>query len=160
MQSCTRLSAALCLAGALAISPGAHAHPDAAPLRFADFFKRPIGPRGLEPTDTLMALSGSRVRLTGFVAQGHGEVPLILAPLPATLPDEHEALADDLPPSIAHVHGDQGAVRDASKRCNNGPIEVTGMLSTGPVNEADGRISFVRIHAEAARCDARVPSQR
>jgi len=129
------------------------AEPSATPLRFAEFFKRPVGPRGLEPTPTLMSLAGSTITIQGFVARtGDGpQSPAILAPVPVLLGDEDESLADDLPPSSVHLHLDQPAMRTALQQCG-GLLAVQGVLDIGPQHEADDRISFVRIHVRSARC--------
>ncbi|MFS2032599.1 hypothetical protein ACEN8I_01115 [Polaromonas sp. CT11-55] len=42
-------------------------------LRFADFFKRPIGPRGLEASALLMAMDGRPVRKAGYMAHQDGD---------------------------------------------------------------------------------------
>ncbi len=35
-------------------------------LKFSDFYKLPVGPRGLEPSAELLAMNGKKVRLSGF----------------------------------------------------------------------------------------------
>jgi hypothetical protein len=35
-------------------------------LKFSDFYKLPVGPRGLEPSAKLLAMNGKKVRLSGF----------------------------------------------------------------------------------------------
>jgi len=35
-------------------------------LKFADFYKMPVGPKGLEPSEKLLGLNGRKVRLSGF----------------------------------------------------------------------------------------------
>lgn len=120
-------------------------------LSFGDFFRRPVGPRGLEPTETLLALAGQAVRLSGFVVvDGSTEGPLVLAAMPIVVDDEDEALADDLPPSIAYIHAADPQLAQA-RRCR-GRVEVTGRLELGREPEAGGRHSFVRLAAVDARC--------
>ena len=138
----------LCAAAALAATPEA-----ATRLAFADFYKRPIGPRGLEPSARLLALAGARVELSGFVARSH-DAPYalsVLAPVPVTLDDEDEGLADDLPASVAYLHTDDARVAAAIAACR-GAMRVAGRLELGRQPEADGRASFVRLRADDVQC--------
>jgi hypothetical protein len=120
-------------------------------LRFADFFKLPVGPRGLEAGSKLLALNGQTVRIVGYMARQDGETAVpglfILAPLPVTLGDEDESFADDLPASVLYVHltaaEHQGYVQHMP-----GLLAVRGRLELGPQAETDGRISFVRMQME------------
>jgi hypothetical protein len=121
-------------------------------LAFADFYKRPTGPRGLEPGAKLLALAGSRVELVGYlVRRANADGPLIVAPLPVVLGDEDESLADDLPPSVAYLHPVDGRLEAAIAGCI-GIVHVAGRLEIGRAAEADGRSSFVRLLADTARC--------
>ena len=127
---------------------------DAVPtLAFAEFYKRPIGPRGLEPTPGLLALAGSRVQLSGFVARGAEPLPAlaILAPTPVALGDEDEGLADDLPASVAYVHWTDSHIAAAIAACRNA-MRVIGRLELGRSREIDGRMSFVRLLADDVQC--------
>lgn len=123
------------------------------PLAFADFYKRPIGPRGLEPGPRLLALEGSRVELVGYIAQAHDSAaqPSILAPVPVSLDDEDESLADDLPAALAYLRPADSAVAAALLACH-GPVRVAGRLALGRQAEADGRASFVRLLADEVQC--------
>lgn len=120
-------------------------------LRFADFFKLPIGPRGLQASPKLLALDGQRVRMVGYMARQDGETAVpglfILAPLPVALGDEDESFADDLPASVLYVHLPShisaGYVQHMS-----GLITVLGKLELGAQPEIDGRTSFVRLWLE------------
>lgn len=128
-------------------------------LRFADFFKLPIGPRGLEASPKLLALDGQTVQMVGYMARQDGETAVpglfILAPLPVTLGDEDESFADDLPAGVLYVHLNpaehQGYVQHMP-----GLLVVRGRLELGPLSEIDGRISFVRMRmdGEPVRIDA------
>jgi hypothetical protein len=130
-----------------------------ADLRFAEFFKLPIGPRGLEPSAKLLALDGSSVRMLGYMARQDGETAVpglfIVAPVPVTLGDEDESFADDLPASVLYVHLNaaehQGYVQHMA-----GLLAVRGRLELGAQAEVDGRISFVRLllDGEPVRVDA------
>ena len=120
-------------------------------LRFSDFFKLPIGPRGLEVTPTLQSLDGKKIRISGYMARQDGETAVpglfILSPVPVTLGDEDESFADDLPASVLYVHL---SALETSKFVNHiqGLISVKGILELGPLSEIDGRLSFTRLRLE------------
>ncbi|MFT7325375.1 MAG: hypothetical protein ACI90C_000972 [Rhodoferax sp.] len=120
-------------------------------LRFADFFKLPIGPRGLEASSKLLQLDEHKVRMVGYMARQDGETAVpglfILTPLPVTLGDEDESFSDDLPATMLYVHltaaEQQGYVQHMP-----GLLTVRGTLELGPKPEVDGRISFVRLRLD------------
>lgn len=118
-------------------------------LKFHDFFKMPIGPRGLEPTAKLLSLNGKRVRLVGYMAQQ--EVPSAnvfqLTPMPVSLGDEDESLSDDLPASTVFVHLDSTG---KPLPYFAGLLQLTGVLSVGAQDEADGHVSTVRLQLDPA----------
>jgi hypothetical protein len=120
-------------------------------LKFAEFFRLPIGARGLVPSERLLALNGSSVRLVGYMVRQ--AVPsagrLILAAWPVTLGDEDEPLADDLPPSAVFVHL-TGVAAGASLPHLRGLIHLQGRLSVGPLAEPDGHVSVVRLMLDDA----------
>jgi len=117
-----------------------------AELKFEELFKLPVGDRGLEPSEKLLALNGKRVRLVGYVVQ-QPAVPLgsfLLAPLPTAISDEDEPLADDLPPSTVAV------VLPESLRqpipALRGLVQVTGLLHIGTaVDTPSDRVCAVQI---------------
>ena len=117
-----------------------------ADLKFREFFRLPIGPRGLEPSPKLLSLDGKRVRLIGYMVRA--ELPavglLILAPLPVTLGDEDESYADDLPASAVYVHLSE--TRNQIKLpYMPGLMTLAGVLQLGSAPEVDGRRSNVRL---------------
>jgi hypothetical protein len=120
--------------------------PGVVDLAFRDFFLRPVGPKGLEPGPRLLDLDGSRVRLVGFMAQQEAPAPgvLILAPLPVPIAEIEDGMADDLPPGVAFVHLATLAHSTAPAYLP-GLLQFTGQLSVGPQQEADGRVSYVRL---------------
>ena len=116
-------------------------------LRFNEFYRLPIGPRGLEPSRKLLALEGQSVRLVGYRVPMATAPPglLILSPLPVSLGDEDESFADDLPASAVYVHLSEAA---AAALPPAGLLSVSGRLQLGAQREADGRFSFVRLVLE------------
>ena len=116
-----------------------------ASIKFGEFFRIPIGPLGLEPTEKLMALNGKRVRLVGYMVKE--ETPtagrFLLSPLPVSLGDEDESLSDDLPATAVSVHL-QGSKNQGTPYVG-GLIQITGNLEVGAKDEADGRVSSVRL---------------
>lgn len=120
-------------------------------LRFNELFRMPIGPKGLEPSAKLLSLNGQMVRMVGYQASEEEAVPgrLVLVPLPVALTEEDESLADDLPASAVFVHfGEAGS----TARLPNfaGLIVLQGRLEVGARDEADRRVSGVRLRADPA----------
>ncbi len=115
-------------------------------LKFGEMFKMPVGPKGLEPSDKLLSLVGKPVRMVGFVAHAEEVTPgmLVLTPMPLTLGDEDEKLADDLPPTAVFVHLSPAY---ASQAVPNfvGLIRIEGRLELGSSQEADGHASTTRL---------------
>ncbi len=109
-------------------------------LQFRDFYRMPVGPRGLEFTDKLRAAHGQRVQLVGYVVTQESPTRglFLLAPVPVRLSEQDDGPADDLPPNVVFVHS--GTVPAAGKI-----VAVTGRLSVGRQEEADGRVSWVRL---------------
>jgi hypothetical protein len=118
-------------------------------LRFEEFFARPVGPRGLEPSAELLALDGARVRMFGYMVLRDSSPAgsFLLAPLPVTLAESADGHADDLPPAVLHV---QLPPRLAQRPAPYVPgvLIVEGRLAVGPRDEPDGRRSFVRLDLE------------
>ncbi len=114
-------------------------------LKFAELFKMPVGPRGLELSEKAVELNGRKVRLVGFMVRQ--DMPtkgmFIFASMPLELGDEDESLSDDLPPGAVFVHIEKPA--DAQIRYIPSLIKLTGTLQLGPKNEIDGHVSSVRL---------------
>ncbi len=119
-------------------------------LRFGDFFRMPIGPAGLEPTEKLLSAHGRKVRLVGYVVREDEarEARMILAPLPVTLGDEDESLSDDLPATAVFVH--LTGVGKHAPPYLVGLVQLVGTLDVGTIDEVDGRPSTVRLRLDAA----------
>ena len=158
-KTASRLGAlllALCAAVAHADEPAAAP----AELKFRDFFALPIGPVGLTPSARLLSLAGQRVRVVGYMARQEQSAPgiVILAPLPVVLGDEDESFADDLPAATLYVHLPE-AERARSVGYTPGLVAFSGVLQLGALNEADGRVSFVRLLLDAVSPQALAASR-
>ncbi|RBP38512.1 hypothetical protein DES53_11130 [Roseimicrobium gellanilyticum] len=115
-----------------------------AELRFDEFYKMPVGDRGLEPTEKLLSLNGKRVRILGYMAnmQMRGNRQMLLASVPLKAQPLEYGQADDIP--AAHV-----LVRvpgNASERVpfTAGLLLLTGKLTVGG-RSLDGENAFVRL---------------
>lgn len=147
-----RSIAALCAAVALLplSMSGAHAEPapaDAvADLKFAQFFKSPIGPAGLELSDQLRAVDGRPVRLVGYMVAQEQARPgrFWLTPRPVRMSEHADGEADDLPAATVTVLLDP-AQRDRLVAHRNGLVTLTGTLSIGRVEDETGRVSWIRL---------------
>lgn len=143
------LSVSLAL-GLLGASLGAPAAEAPAELAFGDFFVRPIGPRGLQPTAQLLAAQGREVRLVGFMVQREHAQPgqFLLTPRPVTMAEHADGEADDLPASTVTVLLPEGQ-QDRLVAFRPGPLAMTGRLAWGPVEVEPGRVSWLRLHLAA-----------
>jgi hypothetical protein len=121
-----------------------------ADLKFREFFRLPIGPRGLEPSAKLQSLDGKRVRLIGYMADREEPASgfFILAPLPVSIAEVEDGPADDMPASVAYVH--LAGFADKSLPQLPGLLQFTGTLSVGSLEESDGRVSTVRLQLDAS----------
>lgn len=119
--------------------------PGVTELKFNEFFRQPIGPRGLEYTEKLRSLEGRRIRILGYMARQTKPVDrcFLLAPVPLTLNEIEYGHADDLPATTVHVFTMEDA--PAQTPHTPGPLLLTGKLSLGNRLEADGRTSVVRL---------------
>ena len=143
-------------------------------LRFAEFFKTPVGPRGLEVTAQTLGLVGKTVRLVGYfvfedwsacacpapepVPKARGGRPqpawmqhvipgrVMMSGLPMSVSLGHYGLSEDLPPQLVFVRIGSRFGEPVFHR--PGLFAVTGKLSLGNREEPDGRISFVRLEVE------------
>jgi hypothetical protein len=113
-------------------------------IKFRDFFKMPIGKRGLELNDQFLSLDGKRVRIVGYMAKAESPTSgmFVLSSLPVELGDEDESLSDDLPANSLFVHTNpkQFVVPHIT-----GLISLIGTLSIGSQLEADGHVSTARL---------------
>lgn len=149
-----RLAASLTVLGLLApavVSAQTTVRADPLDLPFSSFFRRPIGPRGLDIGDALREADGRVVRLTGYmVAQEAPTVDrFLLTPRPVRMSDLADGEADDLPPATVTVLLDSHpAGRTVAHR--PGLISVSGRLQVGREEEPSGRVSWVRLYLDPA----------
>jgi len=115
-------------------------------LTFREFFRLPIGPRGLEPTDRLLSLRDQRVRIQGYMVREEQPQPgvFMLAPKPLAMAELADGPADDLPAATLFVHVG-GEDRDKVIGYRAGIWTVSGVLRLGAWLEPNGRVSYVRL---------------
>jgi hypothetical protein len=138
--------AALCCTAALAQTPTAQQPAPVTELRFQDFFKLPVGAKGLEISSALRQANGRTVALTGYMVQQ--EVPgngmFLLTPRPVQMSEHADGEADDLPPAsvLVKLAPEQS---DWAVPHVRGLIRITGVLSVGREEGRDGRVSWVQL---------------
>lgn len=146
-----KLYVAVCFAGCLLAGCASQEHknpllPNANELSFRDFYKSPVGPRGLEPTDQMLQLNGKRIHIQGHMVKEEEPTAglFLLTSMPVNIPEKEDGPSDDLPGSTIFVHMPQ---EDAEKKLAYRPglWDLTGTLQLGPKEEANGRVSYVRL---------------
>jgi hypothetical protein len=120
--------------------------PGVAELNLRDFYKLPVGPRGLEPTEKLLSLKDKQVRVVGYMVQAEEPTPglFMLSLVPVNIPDKEDGPSDDLPGSTLFVHM-PAADADKILAYRPGLWELIGTLKLGGQEENNGRISYVRL---------------
>ena len=113
-------------------------------IKFHDFFKMPIGKRGLELNDKFLGLNGQRVRILGYMAKAESPASgmFVLSSLPVELGDEDESLSDDLPANAIFVHTNPNKF---VVPYITGLINLVGTLNIGSQLESDGHVSMARL---------------
>jgi len=123
-------------------------------LSFSEFFKMPIGPNGLEPTEKLLSLNNKRVRIVGYMALEEEPTPgiFMLAARTVKVAEKADGVADDLPAATLFVHMPP---QDADKVLTYRPTPwvLTGTVQLGNQEELNGRASFVRLIMEQGDID-------
>jgi len=134
--------------------------PGVTELKFSEFYRQPIGPRGFEFTDQLRGLDGKRVRIAGYMVRQSQPVVrcLLLSPVPVTLHEHEYGFAEDMPATILHVFTD--SIAPEKVPFTPGLLLLTGTLSLGNRPEADGRVSYVRLQLDAPMPEQRVKLDR
>lgn len=129
-------------------------------LSFQDFFRTPIGPKGLEVTEKLRQANGQPVRLVGYMVQQEEATPgqFLLTPRPVQMSEHADGEADDLPAATVLVYLDEGA-KDWAIPHARGLVEVSGELQVGRHEAADGRIVWVRLRIAPPALQANATAQ-
>ncbi len=114
-------------------------------LAFAEIYRMPVGPRGLELPPRAAELAGKRVRILGFMVRQAKPSPgvALLGPHPAVTNEIEYSLSDDLPVSTVFVVVPR--FEDIAVPFTPGPLLLTGRFETSPREEADGRVSHLRL---------------
>jgi hypothetical protein len=125
-----------------------------ATLSFREFFDR--GTAELKPSPKLLALSGKRVRLIGYMVQMEVERlgGFYLSSRP-TFCDEEGGGTADLPPDTVFVI--VSSYKDKKMSFVPGPLEVTGTLELSRRESTDGAISFINLTLEKPNSVATTP---
>ena len=115
-------------------------------LKFSQFFKSPIGPAGLELSDTLRGADGRAVRLVGYMVAQEQARPgrFWLTPRPVRMSEHADGEADDLPAATVTVLLDP-AQRERLVAHRDGLVTLTGTLSVGRAEDESGRVSWIRL---------------
>jgi hypothetical protein len=129
---------------------------DIADLKFAEIHRKPVGPRGLEPTEAVLALDGKRVRMVGYMIALTPPTAdaFMFAPLPAAVAVHDEGLADDIPPSTIYVRLPRfGATAGVAVRGIpqvQGLLKISGTLTVGSYADAiTGRVFPASLELDA-----------
>jgi len=123
-------------------------------LAFKSFYKLPVGSQGLEMTDALRSAHGKERKIVGYMVQQ--ERPhlgrFLLSPRPVQMSEHADGEADDLPAALVTVYLD-ASQSDWAVPYTKGLISLTGTIEVGRLEEADGRVSWVRMRVspEATR---------
>jgi len=130
----------------LALLAGTAQAADTIELKFDELVRQPIGSRGIEFSDKLLAAQGQRVRMAGYMVHQEAAEPgrFRLAPRPIMLSEEADGLASDLPITIVLVMLDPSQAQRIVTPVN-GPIQLTGLLHVGRSEAADGSVSWLRL---------------
>jgi hypothetical protein len=127
-------------------APGQAAPAD---LSFRDFFRLPVGPKGLEPTEKLLSLNHKTVRLQGYLVDEEEPLPglALMTPVPTALAELADGPADYLPPATLYIHLQS---KHAKKFVTHRPglWTAVGRLELGGKHEPNGRVSYVRLIVE------------
>ena len=128
--------------GKEAAHPGVSKRGDIPSLAFGDFFE--ASAQELKPSAQLLARSGQRVKLVGFMAKMEvaPKGAFYLTPRPVSCDEEGGGTAD-LPPEAVYVvvRSSTGQEIPHSPRA----LEVTGVLEVGYHVEADDRVTHIRL---------------
>ncbi len=122
---------------------------DVRDIKFRDFFKSPIGARGLELSEPLRVAAGQRVRLMGYMV-AQEDTPtgrFFFTPMPIRMSEHADGDADDLPPStVVVVMPEIDRMQPILHR--PGLMQLTGVLQVSRQELDHGRVSWVRLQLD------------
>lgn len=126
--------------------PASRSLPAATDLAFRDFYRLPVGAKGLEPTEKLLRLDHQTVRLEGYVVKEEEPLPgfFMMAPVPVVMAELADGPADYLPASTLFVHFPAGNANNFLPH-KAGIWTAVGRLELGGKEEPNGRRSYVRL---------------
>ncbi|MEI6803962.1 MAG: hypothetical protein WCK83_12440 [Burkholderiales bacterium] len=118
-------------------------------IHFKDFLRRPIGPRGIELSDTLLSANGQAVRIVGYMVQQEvaSAGRFLLSPQPVQMSQHADGEADDLPAVTVTVVLDDSQ-QDWVVAHTRGLVALQGVLQLGRQEATDGRVSWVRLQLD------------
>ena len=134
---------------------------EATPLELQALFKMPVGPQGLEVSDTVLNASGKKVRLTGYMVKNEMPMPgvFMLAPRPVQMSEHADGEANDLPASVCWVYLDD---RQKNWLVPHVPglLTVEGQFTFNRIEASDGSVAWFHLKlapdaVNAASSDAR-----
>ena len=117
-------------------------------LTFQEFFKTPIGPRGMEFTSKALALRGHEITLRGFMVKTDllHQGRFLLAPKALEVNEEDDGPANDLPVHTVLVRLDPSQ-ENLVLTHQEGIIQVQGKLELGREENSLGEVSWIRLIA-------------
>ena len=124
-------------------------------LQFRDFVRLPIGPKGMELSESLKQAQGQRVRIVGYMVQQEVPSPggFLLAPQPVQMSQHADGEADDLPATTVLVQFDSSQ-KEWNAAHVRGLLALEGILSVGRKEASDGRVTWVRLQIDPERLRA------
>ena len=130
----------------LALSMSAAHAAEPVELKFDELVHQPVGPRGIEFSDKVLAARGQLVRIAGYmVRQEVAEAGrFLLAPQPVALSEHADGPANDLPiTTFTVLLAPSQAQRIVAPVA--GRIELVGRLQMGRSEAVDGSVSWLRL---------------
>jgi len=115
-------------------------------INFSNFYKKPIGPLGLEIDPEILKLNNKYVQLSGFMEQRETDPigSFMLTPRPIQSAEEADGDANDLPPSATLVVLDKSQ-KDMIIPHREGIVTVQGIFKIGRFVKEDGSVNWFRI---------------
>lgn len=117
-------------------------------VTFQEFFKSPIGPKGMEFTPKALALQGQRVSLSGFMVKTDllRQGRFFLAPKALEVNEADDGPANDLPVHTVLVKLDPSQASLVLAH-QEGVMRIEGKLDIGREENNLGEVSWIRLLA-------------